>query len=210
MPYICASGISTSLIWLASSRVGASTRPRGCGRKSSARRSSACPLRTCSTSWRNWLMFSYSSASTSPSRATSGIENARVLPEPVRPRPRMSRPARESGRVSAWIGKAVFLPSAASTRTNGPGTPSSANVWGRSSSSPASSKSAARASSFSITAVSGTMAFHVKHCARCANLLTVAHARYFCLGCDWWPTLPVVAFDEDVGNRQIRVVDEVE
>ena len=40
MPNVWASGISTSLIWFASSRVGASTRPRGCGRKSSARRSS--------------------------------------------------------------------------------------------------------------------------------------------------------------------------
>ena len=40
----------------------------------------------------------------SASPATSGSANASVLPEPVRPRPRTSRPARVSGSVSTWIG----------------------------------------------------------------------------------------------------------
>ena len=43
-----------------------------------------------------------------------GSANARVLPEPVLPRPSTSRPARVSGSVSTWIGNAVVLPSAAS------------------------------------------------------------------------------------------------
>ncbi len=43
-------------------------------------------------------------ASAPPRRATIGIEKARVLPEPVLPRPSTSRPARVSGRVSSWMG----------------------------------------------------------------------------------------------------------
>src|SRR5699024_2517432 len=65
-----------------------------------------------------------------PRRATMGMENASVLPEPVLPRPRTSRPARVSGRVSCWMGKASTLPSAARTRAIGAGTPSCANVVG--------------------------------------------------------------------------------
>ena len=53
-----------------------------------------------------------------------GSANARVLPEPVLPRPSTSRPASVSGRVSTWIGNAVVLPSAARTATRGAGTPS--------------------------------------------------------------------------------------
>ena len=33
-----------------------------------------------------------------------------VLPEPVRPRPRTSRPARESGSVAAWMGVGSVMP----------------------------------------------------------------------------------------------------
>ena len=74
MPYICASGISTSLIWLASSR--SERAPDRAGAAGNRRRAVPrhAPCAPCSTSWRNWLMFSYSSASTSPRRATSGIE----------------------------------------------------------------------------------------------------------------------------------------
>ena len=95
-----ASGARTAWTWLASSRVGTSTRPRG-------RQASVCP---------------------SASPATSGIAKPSVLPEPVRPRPRMSSPASASGSAAAWIGNGVRMPSPASEVTSGPGTPRSANV----------------------------------------------------------------------------------
>ena len=38
-------------------------------------------------------------------RATSGMPNASVLPEPVGALPQTSRPARASGMVAAWMGK---------------------------------------------------------------------------------------------------------
>nr|BFF15508.1 hypothetical protein GCM10025699_68110 [Microbacterium flavescens] len=57
-----------------------------------------------------------------------GIEKARVLPEPVLPRPSTSRPPRVSGRVSTWIGNAVVLPSAARDFRIGAGTPSELKV----------------------------------------------------------------------------------
>ena len=50
-----------------------------------------------------------------------------VLPLPVRPRPRTSRPASESGRVADWIGNASRIPCRASTATRSAGTPSSSN-----------------------------------------------------------------------------------
>ena len=65
---------------MASSRVGTRTRPRGCGR--------AGPDDPAS------LMI-------------MGRPKARVLPEPVRPRPSTSRPASASGMVAAWIGNGL-------------------------------------------------------------------------------------------------------
>jgi hypothetical protein len=61
-------------------------------------------------------------------RASSGRPNARVLPEPVWPRPSTSRPARASGMVAAWISNGVVRPSRVSTRTSSAGTPRSAKV----------------------------------------------------------------------------------
>jgi hypothetical protein len=55
-------------------------------------------------------------------------EKAKVLPEPVRPRPRTSRPCKESGSVAAWIGKAVMMPSSAKRSTSASGTPKSAKL----------------------------------------------------------------------------------
>ena len=95
-----ASGAITACTWVASSRVGTRTRPRGWQAR-------VCP---------------------SARPATSGIANPSVLPEPVRPRPRMSRPASESGRVAAWIGNGVRMPVPVRTSTSGAGTPKSAKV----------------------------------------------------------------------------------
>lgn len=57
------------------------------------------------------------------------------------------------------------------------------------------------------------MAFHVKYYARCANLITVAYARYFCLR-SFNPSYPLysrrIAVDFDVGDGQIRFVDQIE
>ena len=64
----------------------------------------------------------------SASRATSGMLNPSVLPEPVWARPRMSAPARASGSVAAWTGRGVVMPTWASAVTMGAGTPSSAKV----------------------------------------------------------------------------------
>ena len=55
------------------------------------------------------------------SRAASGIANASVLPEPVRPRPRTSIPARASGSAAAWIGNGTVMPASASTASSGSG-----------------------------------------------------------------------------------------
>ena len=93
-------------IWVASSRVGARIRPVG-----------APEVRRIRPSALAWA-----------SRATTGIENARVLPEPVLPRPSTSPPARVSARVAAWISKASVFPSAASTFTRLAGTPRDSNV----------------------------------------------------------------------------------
>ena len=103
-PYAAASGSMTAVIWVASSRVGAST-------SASGRPARRCPP-----------------ASLPPRRETIGIANARVLPEPVLPRPSTSRPFMVSGRVSTWIGKASVLPCASSTATRGAGTPSAPKV----------------------------------------------------------------------------------
>ena len=59
-------------------------------------------------------------------RDSSARPKARVLPEPVWPRPSRSRPARVSGRVAAWIGNGAVKPPAVSARSTGSGRPSSA------------------------------------------------------------------------------------
>ncbi len=96
-PRTASSGAIASSIWVASSRVGARTSARG------RRGDLVVPLRE--------------------SRVSSGRANAIVLPEPVRPRPRTSRPARESGSVAAWIGVGVVMPASARTSTRAVGTP---------------------------------------------------------------------------------------
>src|SRR4051794_9115000 len=53
---------------------------------------------------------------------------ARVLPEPVRPRPSTSRPLRLSGSVATWIGNGAVMPLAERTSTRGAGTPSASKV----------------------------------------------------------------------------------
>ncbi len=102
-PTAWASGARTACTWLASSRVGTSTRPRG-------RQAMVWP---------------------SAKAVTSGMENAIVLPEPVRPRPSTSRPASASGSVAAWIGNGVVIPTSASTLTTGAGTPRDAKLTAR-------------------------------------------------------------------------------
>ena len=88
-----------AVIWVASSRVGASTRPVGWpGRRLASAR-----------------------------RATNGIEKASVLPLPVLPRPSTSRPARVSGRVLTWIGNGSVIPRADRLLISRAGTPRSAN-----------------------------------------------------------------------------------
>ncbi len=97
-----ASGFIAAWIWVTSSRVGARISARGRpGRRS---------------------------VSPAASRVSRGSRKAYVLPEPVRPRPSTSRPARESGRVAAWMGNGAPIPRAASTSARTLGTPSSANV----------------------------------------------------------------------------------
>ncbi|CAG6927969.1 hypothetical protein PICSAR104_03976 [Mycobacterium avium subsp. paratuberculosis] len=101
-PHAAANGSSVAVICVASSRVGASTKPVGrAGRR--------FPV---------------------DSRPTSGIEKASVLPLPVFPRPSTSRPARVSGRVSAWMGNGLVIPRAVSASTIRAGTPRSAKVLG--------------------------------------------------------------------------------
>src|SRR4051794_14702892 len=102
MPSARARGSTTAFTWLASSRVGTRTSARG---------RLGCRLLV-----------------EAASRATSGMLKARVLPEPVRPRPSTSRPARVSGSVATWIGNGAVMPLASSTSTSGAGTPSASKV----------------------------------------------------------------------------------
>ena len=99
-----ASGAMAVLIWVASSRVGARINARG-------RDGRRLP----------WVW---------TRRARMGNANAYVLPEPVRPRPRMSRPASESGSVAVWIGNGSVIPARARAATSGFGTPSYEKVIG--------------------------------------------------------------------------------
>ena len=102
MPSARASGSTTAATWLASSRVGTRISERG---------------------RLGWRLLSEAAR-----RATSGRLKARVLPEPVRPRPSTSRPARLSGSVATWIGNGAVMPLAVSTSTSGAGTPRASKV----------------------------------------------------------------------------------
>ena len=102
MPSARASGSTTAATWLASSRVGTRISERG------------------RLGWRLLV--------DAARRATSGRLNARVLPEPVRPRPSTSLPERLSGSVATWIGNGEVMPLAVSTSTSGAGTPRAAKV----------------------------------------------------------------------------------
>ena len=83
-PSARASGSTTAATWLASSRVGTRTRPRG----------------------RAGLAAAVGGGEPGDQREAK----ARVLPEPVRPRPSTSRPARLSGSVATWIGNGAVMP----------------------------------------------------------------------------------------------------
>ena len=63
-------------------------------------------------------------------RWSAGMPKPRVLPVPVLAWPMRSVPARASGSVSSWMGKAVMMPSAARASTVAGWTPSSAKVLG--------------------------------------------------------------------------------
>ena len=94
-PVVAASGARAASIWPTSSRVGARISARGApGRRR---------------------------GEVAESRATSGSRNAYVLPEPVRPRPRTSRPARASGSVAAWMGVGSVMPRAGEDADEGSG-----------------------------------------------------------------------------------------
>ncbi|OAR25334.1 hypothetical protein A8W25_06790 [Streptomyces sp. ERV7] len=93
-------GVSASVTCWASSRVGTSTMASG----------------------------AFGSARRPAVRARSARPKARVLPEPVRPRPRMSRPASEFGSVAAWIGNGSVTPCAASVLRSAAGMSRSANA----------------------------------------------------------------------------------
>src|SRR5579875_1665140 len=93
------SGVISPLTWLASSRVGTSTKAWGC--------LGVLGVRV----------------------AAMGRANARVLPDPVGALPEMSRPARASGMVAAWTGSGVVMPGWRRTLTRVPGRPSSEKLF---------------------------------------------------------------------------------
>ena len=115
MPYICASGISTSLIWLASSRVGASTRPARVRQEIVGAPFLGMPL----------AHLFHLMAELAHVLVLVGVDLTQSRDQRNRERQGLAgagtasaenvTTGQESGRVSAWIGKAVFLPSAAST-----------------------------------------------------------------------------------------------
>jgi hypothetical protein len=67
-------------------------------------------------------------ASRSASLATSGMAKAMVLPDPVRPRPRTSRPDSVSGRVLTWMGNGSTIPCAVRVSARALGVPRAAKV----------------------------------------------------------------------------------
>ena len=103
MPASAATGTSTSATWMASSRVGTSTRPSGA-----------------------------LGSATSVMRASIGTPNASVLPDPVSARPHTSRPCNAIGIASVWIANGWAKPAAARPRSMRSGTPRSAKPVGAS------------------------------------------------------------------------------
>ena len=101
-PRALASGATVASIWRASSRVGAKIMARGA--------------------------FGRRSLDASANRVSTGRAKAKVFPDPVRPRPRTSRPAMESTKVATWIGKGRSIPCRSRTAQSATGTPSSAKV----------------------------------------------------------------------------------
>ncbi len=97
-----ASGAMVASIWMASSRVGARISARGRPGLRSRRLAAR--------------------------RVSTGRAKARVLPEPVRPRPRTSRPSRESGSVAVWMGNGAVMPLRAMASHSSGGTPRAAKV----------------------------------------------------------------------------------
>jgi len=63
-------------------------------------------------------------------RAMVGRPKARVLPEPVWPRPSTSCPERMSGIVARWMGNGLVMPWRARPATSGLGNPSRAKSTG--------------------------------------------------------------------------------
>ena len=100
-PMAEARGAMTSSICAASSRVG--TRTSAVGRRRPRR----------------------PAAGLAASRARIARPNASVLPDPVGAMPQTSRPARESGKVAAWIGNAVVIPRCSRAVDSTGGTPRS-------------------------------------------------------------------------------------
>ncbi len=92
------SRLSSSATWMASSRVGASTRPWG------------------------FL------GDDRVTRLTMGMPKAMVLPDPVGALPHRSLPARASGMVATWMGNGSSIPRSARVRAIASGTPREAKV----------------------------------------------------------------------------------
>jgi hypothetical protein len=81
---------------------------------------------TCTHSSRVGTRTRADAPSVGETRSTIGIENASVLPEPVRDLARTSRPSSASRITSAWIGKGASIPRLARIEATASDTPS---VW---------------------------------------------------------------------------------
>lgn len=100
MPLRLLAVVRSAATWMASSRVGTTTRARGC---------LGVPGAVCE-------------------RWSSGRPKARVLPVPVRACPMMSLPLSAIGSASSWMGKGSTIPSASRASASSVLTPRSRNV----------------------------------------------------------------------------------